>query len=94
VRIKLVTNILNDLMGLQSDVDLPDIGEITFQSLLDHLVKRYGERVRHRIFVKEEIAPYVTVMINGKPISLTDAAHHPLQDGDQVNLITAIVAGG
>jgi len=94
MRIKLVTNILNDLTGLQSEVDLPDIGEITLQGLLDHLVKRYGERVRHRIYVKKDIAPYITVMINGKPISLAGCMGHRLQDGDQVNLITAIVAGG
>jgi len=81
-------------MGLQSEVSLPENEKITLRSLLQHLISRHGERVRHRMFVRDEMAPYITVTINGNPVTLAECLDHPLRDGDQVNLLSAIVAGG
>ncbi len=93
MKIRVFTNILNDLMGVQSDLDLPQ-KESTLREVLDHLTARYGERVRQRIFVKEEIAPYVTVMVNGSSISSARSLEILLHEGDRLSLLTALVAGG
>lgn len=64
-------------------------------SLIDELVKRYGENLAKFLYRQNtrELRGDVSIMVNGKPISLLRGTKTPLGDGDVVAIFPPVAGG-
>ena len=87
MRIRIYTNILNDLID-RKEISVPD--DLTLKQLFEFLVERYGAAVRNRIFESDAIT-----ILNGRRIDLTDAnqLEAKLREDDSLSIISAAVGG-
>ena len=90
MRIKIHTNILNDLIDTP-EIFVPD--DITVKQLFEYLIERYGEVVRNRTFENDILRPNIIVILNGKCIDFSDELATKLHEGDSISIITAVAGG-
>ncbi len=64
-------------------------------SLIDELVKRYGDNLSKFLYHKKtrELRSDVSIMVNGKPIRLLRGVETPLKDGDVVAIFPPVAGG-
>ena len=90
MRIKIHTNILNDLIDTP-EIFVPD--KITLKQLFEHLIQRYGEAVRDRIFEKDNLKSNIIVIVNGNSIDFSDESETKLDEDNSISIITAVAGG-
>ncbi len=90
MRIKIHTNILNDLINTP-EILVPD--NITVKQLFEYFIERYGELIRNRIFEKDGLTTNIIVILNGRSIDFSDELETKLHEDDSISIITAIVGG-
>lgn len=68
-----------------------EFADATLDSLLDHLVKKNGEKFRNLMIDPDtgSIRGGMTILVNGNRIDL----RHPLADNDEVVLLTPVAGG-
>ena len=90
MRIKINTNILNDLVDTPG-IFVPD--KITLGQLFEYLVAKYGEVVRNRVFDNDVQRPNIIIILDGKSIDFSTELGEELCEDDSISIITAIVGG-
>jgi len=90
MRIKIYTNILNDLIDGE-EISVPD--NITLSQLFEQLIERYGDLVRDRIFEKDSLRSGIIVILNGRSIDLSGELGTKLHENYSISIIKAEAGG-
>lgn len=83
-----------DIVGQkETDLSLPEGS--TVGSLLEEMVKTFGEKLSCRLFEKgsDRLLPYIRLMVNGRDIAFLQGMGTVLRESDEV-LILPPVSGG
>jgi molybdopterin synthase sulfur carrier subunit len=71
-------------------------GTVDVSSLLDELVRKFGEKMLMQLYEPgtRKLRGTVHILVNGRSINLLEGLKNPLKDGDVVAIFPPVAGGG
>lgn len=93
VHVRAIGPIYRSLGGKEFDIALE--AGATIESLLRHLVEKYGDALAHRVMDGEGhiTVRHTRILVNGKDLFALNDIDTVLADGDVVSMMSAIAGG-
>jgi MoaD family protein len=92
VRLRIFLPVLPEAIG-RKELQMEFAGE-TVGDLIDHLITRYGRKVRQALYDSQgQLDPVVQILLNGEQWVAHDRLDTALHDGDEVMLLLMLAGG-
>lgn len=64
MKVQLMTNVIDDLIGSKLTLNLPE--GACLRSLIDKLLEDYGKGVKEKLFNRDKLRSHITILVNGR----------------------------